>query len=337
MLLLGRGVTLSRMFVLRPTTDGLVVIRPPEPGESEDLIAGRDEVFHRFLGQGSEDPRPAGCIVVEGEIVGWVDYDIDREWLEPGAVNVGYNVFAPHRGQGYGSRAVQLLMHHLAVDTGHRTATLLIHPRNDRSLALAARTLFRSCGALREDAFFKRPVPPLSYTDGVVTIRRQRAEDLDTAVEAMDDEQIDWLWLPGQRASWKSMSPQEQRGHALEGLRVNRDAFGTGPKWTFAVDARDADAVGYVDCDLANDHAPHGEAHISYYSHPAHRGRGYVSRAVRLIMRFLHEHTGVRRAHIIVDAGNLPSLRVAAAVGAIEAERWSTGDGRSMIRHVRAV
>ena len=51
-----------------------------------------------------------------------MDYDDDRQWLLPGEINLGYNVFAAHRGKGYASRAVQLLMHHLAMSRHHHTA-----------------------------------------------------------------------------------------------------------------------------------------------------------------------------------------------------------------------
>ena len=322
------------MPTLRPTTDGVVQIRAPRPGDAEVLIAGRDEVFHRFMGEGSDDPQPTGCIVAGGEVVGWVDYDVDRSWLAPGEVNVGYNVFALHRSKGYATRAVQLLVHHLAVDSHHHTATLLIHPDNQRSLALAGRARFRSCGDLDGDRYFKRPVPPLTYTDGVVTIRPQRSEDLDRDLEAKDDEQIDWLWLPGQRQSWEALTFGEQRDHALRGLKDNAAMFGTGPKWAFAVDTADDAYVAYVDCGLANDHVPHGEANISYAAHPAHRGQGHVSRAVHLLTRFLADHTGARHAHLVVDAANLASMRVATAVGAQATDRWITETGSVMTRHV---
>lgn len=110
--------------------------------------------------------------------------------------------------------------------------------------------------------------------------------------------------------------------------------LGSGPKWTFSVDAAGARYVAYVDCDLANDHVPHGEANISYSAHPGHRGRGYVSRAVRLMLEFLVDHTGCREAHIVIDSENAASLRVAAAVGASHVDHWTNKDGRIMLRHV---
>jgi RimJ/RimL family protein N-acetyltransferase len=322
---------------LQPTTDGLVTIRPPRSGDAEVLIAGRDEAFHRWLGPGADAPAPTGCIEVRGAVVGWVDYDVDRAWLQPGEVNVGYNVFAAHRGCGYASRAVQLLLHHLAVATAWRTATLLIHPENRRSLALAERLRFNACGDLDGNPYFKRPVPPLTYSDGVVTIRRQRIEDVEADLDAKDDAQIDWLWLPGQRQTWEAMTPAEQRAHALRRLAGNRAAWARGPQWTFAVDTQDADCVAYVDCDLINVHVPTGEANVSYWSHPAHRGRGYASRAVRLLLAFLKDHTGARTAHLVVDEQNAASRRVADAIGAVERERWQNAQGRTMIRYLRAV
>jgi len=193
------------------------------------------------------------------------------------------------------------------------------------------------CGDHDGNPYFKRPVPPLAYSDGVVTIRRRSVEDLERDLEAKDEEQIRWLWLPGQREAWEAMTASQRRAHARAGLQSDHDGFGSGPKWCFSVDAGAEPGVAYVDCDLANEHVPAGEANISYAAHPAHRGRGHVSRAVRLVLRFLRDHTGAREAHILVDLDNGPSARVAAAVGASERERWRTDAGRTMLRHVVSV
>lgn len=143
---------------LRPLTDGVVLIRPQLPPDAALIVEGRDEEFHRFLGEGDPSPSPAACIVVDEQVVGWVDYDVDQAWLQPGEVNVGYSLFPSHRGRGYASRAVSLLLQHLAVETEYGTATLLIHPDNERSLALARRLGFTPCGDIEGNRYWKRAV-----------------------------------------------------------------------------------------------------------------------------------------------------------------------------------
>jgi len=140
----------------RALSDGVAHIRAPDSGDAAILVAGRDEVFHRFMGEGDDNPSPVACVVVDGEIVGWVDYDVDRTWLLPGEVNVGYHVFEPHRGNGYATRAVELLLQHLAEDTAYDTATLLIDPENERSLALARRARFDAHGEVDGNLYWKR-------------------------------------------------------------------------------------------------------------------------------------------------------------------------------------
>ena len=114
----------------RTLTDGTVTIRPSTPSDNPTLVAGRDALFHQFLGDGHPEPDPVACILVAGAVVGWVDYDEPRPWLADGEVNVGYGLSAEHRGRGYATRAVELLITHLTEDAEVTTATLLIHPDN---------------------------------------------------------------------------------------------------------------------------------------------------------------------------------------------------------------
>jgi RimJ/RimL family protein N-acetyltransferase len=139
-------------------TDGVVTLRAPAPGDIELLLAGRDEEFFKWFGAGATGPRPVACVWVGDELVGWVDYDVDadHDWLGPGEVNVGYYLFPEARGKGYASRAVELLLVHLRRDTPHTVATLLIHPENVRSLALARRLDFVERGEVNGQPFFAR-------------------------------------------------------------------------------------------------------------------------------------------------------------------------------------
>ena len=139
-------------------TDGVVTLRSPRPDDAQLLVEGRDEEFFRWLGPGAEVPHPVACIWVDDQLVGWVDYDLDHDWLRPGQVNVGYHLFPTARGKGFASRAVELLLLHLSRDTEHSVATLLIDPGNAGSLALARRLGFDEAGEVRGQLFFTRGV-----------------------------------------------------------------------------------------------------------------------------------------------------------------------------------
>ena len=139
-------------------TDGVVTLKSPGPGDPQLLVEGRDEEFFRWLGPGAEVPCPIACVWVDDELVGWVDYDLDHEWLQPGQVNVGYYLFPAARRKGYASRAVELLLIHLKRDTAFATATLVIDRENVRSLAVARRAEFTAAGEIDGGLFFIRDV-----------------------------------------------------------------------------------------------------------------------------------------------------------------------------------
>ena len=100
------------------------------------------------MGAGSDDPRPTAVIEVDGEVVGWVDHDGPdaHPWLAPNQCNLGYHVFAPHRGRGCASSAVRLLLEQLAAEARLTEATFLIDADNEPSLRVAA-----AVGAVERD------------------------------------------------------------------------------------------------------------------------------------------------------------------------------------------
>jgi RimJ/RimL family protein N-acetyltransferase len=138
----------------------VVTLRASTAGDEPVLIAGRDAEFHRFLGPAVDAPRPAACIVVGGTVVGWADHDHDPEhdWLAEDEVNLGYFVFAGHRGRGYATSALSVLTAQLAEDTAWRTASLLIRSDNEPSLAVARRSGFEEIGPRGDSIYWRRPL-----------------------------------------------------------------------------------------------------------------------------------------------------------------------------------
>lgn len=139
----------------RALADGVVTVRPFDRSDRDALLRSRDDDFLRFLGEGSSEPAPRTCICVAVTIVGWIDYDDERHWLQDDEVNVGYNVFAEHRGKGYGTRALRLLCRLLEAQVPLLRPTLLIDPDNAPSLALAARAGFEQVGNVDGECLFK--------------------------------------------------------------------------------------------------------------------------------------------------------------------------------------
>lgn len=97
----------------------------------------------------------------------------------------------------------------------------------------------------------------------------------------------------------------------------NLESWATsGPVRAFGIwDQGTGSLCGTVDANLALSGVRPGVANISYALHPRVRGRGYASRAVKLMVEYLIAHTDVDTAIVQVDPENEASLRVPARVG----------------------
>jgi RimJ/RimL family protein N-acetyltransferase len=152
-------------FVLldRCLHDGVVSLRRFDERDRDILIAGRDADSKRFLGDEPLESNPVACVCVVTLVVGWIDYDQDRSWLLDGEANVGYNVFPPFRGHGYGTQALVLCQDFLEGLEPPLCATLLIDPQNAASLSLAARAGFREVAQLNGEVLLKHDVDSMDH------------------------------------------------------------------------------------------------------------------------------------------------------------------------------
>ncbi len=149
------------------------------------------------------------------------------------------------------------------------------------------------------------PDPPLS--DGVVTLRQWRHDDVGELVACLDgDEEI---------ARWLDMIPQPY-GETEARLWVDQATsyWSEGTAAPFAVvGAGGGELLGGVGFRWVGEE--HGVGEVGYWIRERERGRGLTTRAVNLISRWACEELGCERLQLRADEENGPSQRVAEKAG----------------------
>lgn len=141
-------------------------------------------------------------------------------------------------------------------------------------------------------------------TDGVVTLRAHRPDDTAAMTEmCRDPEMARWTTVP--------VPYEEQMAAAFIG--EIQEAWREQRSYCFAIEATgDHDVSGYAgNIDLRTQPRPD----IGFALHPSARGRGLMTRAVRLATRWGFDVLGMPLIHWECHAGNLGSWRVAWACG----------------------
>ena len=152
---------------------------------------------------------------------------------------------------------------------------------------------------------FPQDVPVL--TDGVVTLRAHTEDDVQALYEqAVDSVMLRWTTVPD------PSTPETAREFATEIIPAGwRDDS----EWAFAVDAPDEDGrMRFVGTVSLRDER-HGRAEIAYGAHPWARGRGYVVRALDLLLDWGFEARGLRTVIWWANEGNWASRKVAWRLG----------------------
>ncbi|HLN76299.1 MAG TPA: GNAT family N-acetyltransferase [Nocardioidaceae bacterium] len=152
---------------------------------------------------------------------------------------------------------------------------------------------------------FPGDVPRL--TDGVVTLRAHTEDDVQALYEqAVDSVMLQWTTVPD------PSTPETAKEFACDIIPTGwrRDS-----EWAFAVEAPGEDGsmrfVGSVS--LRNE--GEGRAEVAYGAHPWARGRGYVVRALELLLDWGFRERGLRTVIWWADKGNWASRKVAWRLG----------------------
>jgi RimJ/RimL family protein N-acetyltransferase/8-oxo-dGTP pyrophosphatase MutT (NUDIX family) len=146
-----------------------------------------------------------------------------------------------------------------------------------------------------------------TLTDGVVTLRRWRAEDVDQAVAGHDEVIAHWFGWPAD-----GVTAERQHDAIADWHHAYDDDRST---VAFAIEA-DGRLVGC--CDVRRKERGVGE--LSWALFKGHRGRGYASRSVRMLADYALTEAGQGglgywRVEAKVEPDNQDSMRVATRSG----------------------
>jgi RimJ/RimL family protein N-acetyltransferase len=295
----------------------------PDPYTSADA-----RQFVREVGiRGRAEGRALHSAVVErssGRLIGSATLHLHTD------PEIGYWIAPEARGAGYAAEAAELLAG-WAFGVGVRRLRVLCDVRNLASARTALAAGFRFEGIARDGlsgggtgavperradlAMFARlpadpggrvapafpDLPPAGLSDGVLRLRTIRPDDAPGLAETDDEVTLRW-----------SFTGQPQSDVARTAAQAGLDWL-VGAIARFAmVDVATGRVAGSVDLRKAG---PPQVGGIGYVVHPAFRGRGYTSRALRLLVPWAFEVADFARLELGAKQDNAASLRAAANAG----------------------
>ena len=147
-------------------TDGVVVLRPWRDEDIERAIAGHDEEIAYWFGFDQVTPsydQHASAVerwrAAYADNRSTVNFVVEHEGALVGSVEIrdkgdqvgelSWTLYAGHRGHGYATRAVRMLVDYAIDELGMTRVEARVDPRNERSLRVATRSGLRREGIVR--------------------------------------------------------------------------------------------------------------------------------------------------------------------------------------------
>ncbi len=266
-------------------------------------------------------PTWAVCDSTTGEVMANITI---RQQSDPDTWDVGFWALPGARGQGVVSEALAVVCRWGFAVLSAQRLEWRSQVGNAASRRVAEKAGFRFEGTTRHglvhrgervDCWVAALLPDEPQTDtalfpafdgcsdGAVTLRRWRAEDVPFVARAgQDPVMARWIPVPSPHTTtdaerWLARADAEW----LDGVRAE----------VAVTDASDGSLLGAVG--LVLDQA--GTAEVGYWTAPEARGRGAAPRAAALHARWGFEALGLSRVQLLADVENTASQRVAAKAG----------------------
>lgn len=152
-------------------------------------------------------------------------------------------------------------------------------------------------------------------TDGVVELRPWTTSDAGFLLEACCDEAIRRFWL---RQPLETLDDAAAMSDALSASWVDFHETGAMKRLAFLIaEAPSGTPLGLCGVD---EWFADGSVQIGYFLAPGARGRGYATRAVRLLMSWLFE-LGARKVFATTDPLNADSIAVLRRAGFVDEKK----------------
>lgn len=331
------GAVLAAASTDAPMAEFLPIPQPYTPADAAHFVA---DIGH----EGRDDGTGLGCALVEtstGRVVGGAGIRLPAE--RHGRCHLGYSVYPGARGNGYAAEAADALAR-WGFAHGVVRVELQASVRNIASIRSALRVGFRFEGVerqaiavrgeLQDAALFARvaadpgapiapalaPIPEAGLSDGVIRLRVADVSDAQAAFEEVTDPVSEQWAFNDTRAELSAVTATAEaaRLHWLVGP-VGRMTI---------VDVATEAPAGSMQVRLSG---PPNVGGIGYGVHPAFRGRGYTTRALRLFIAWAFGAGGFTRLELGAKVANVASQKAALHAGfepdGVRAARLRNPDG----------
>lgn len=147
-----------------------------------------------------------------------------------------------------------------------------------------------------------------TLTDGIVTLHRYRLEDAqDLFAAARESVESVFPWLPWCHEGYTL-------GEAKGWCTLQVKAWNEGQCFEFVIRTAAGDHVGGGGINCLSQEQP--MANLGYWVRSSQQGKGYATRAAKLLAEFGLRDLGLQRVEIMAVVGNHASLRVIEKTGA---------------------